>query len=83
MKTFWKASFVLTMILIPYVSVCSKNILRLISDREANFFKFSSNLIDPFNVTYDYGSVLHYSRFAFTKNGNATIRTTVRMVDYF
>ncbi|CAL8069317.1 unnamed protein product [Orchesella dallaii] len=33
-----------------------------------NFDKYAANVISPFGVSYDYGSVMHYSRLAFSKN---------------
>ncbi len=40
---------------------------------DLNFKKFGANVIAPFGVSYDYGSVMHYGRNAFTKNGEDTI----------
>ncbi|CEF59840.1 Astacin-like metalloendopeptidase [Strongyloides ratti] len=45
----------------------------IITGRESNFVKSSSNYVTDFGVPYDFGSVMHYGRFDFTKNGNQTI----------
>lgn len=41
--------------------------------RENNFKKYNSFVTSDFGVPYDYDSVLHYSAFAFSKNGKKTI----------
>ncbi|CAG7719365.1 unnamed protein product [Allacma fusca] len=35
---------------------------------EHNFNKYEADVTDPFNVTYDYGSVMHYSAYGFAIN---------------
>lgn len=45
----------------------------IIEGREYNFQKFSSNQVSHFNSTYDYGSLMHYHEYAFSKDGVATI----------
>merc|ERR1712080_21337 len=41
--------------------------------KEHNFKKYSDGEVTDFGVSYDYGSVMHYSRHAFSKNGEDTI----------
>lgn len=41
--------------------------------REHNFNTYGLDRINQFSVTYDYGSVMHYSSLAFSKNGEKTI----------
>ncbi|KAK2580109.1 hypothetical protein KPH14_012387 [Odynerus spinipes] len=53
-----------------YVSIQWNNIM---SGHESNFEKASKELTDAFGVGYDYGSVMHYSAYAFSKNGQQTI----------
>lgn len=43
------------------------------SGREHNFDKCGSSTCTTFGYSYDYGSVMHYSRTAFSKNGQETI----------
>lgn len=40
---------------------------------ESNFIKFSTNQVKTQGVEYDYGSIMHYSAYAFTRNGKPTI----------
>lgn len=44
---------------------------------EQNFDKYSDTLIGGFGENYDYSSVMHYSAYAFTGNGQKTIVTKV------
>lgn len=44
-----------------------------ITGKEYNFEKLDATEADTLGVQYDYGSVMHYSKYAFTKNGNPTI----------
>lgn len=44
---------------------------------EHNFDKYSSSYIGGFGEQYDYGSVMHYSAYAFSANGEKTIVTEV------
>jgi hypothetical protein len=53
-----------------YVTVQWANI---ISGTENNFAKYGPVDIDTLNITYDYGSVMHYEANAFTSNGLRTI----------
>ncbi len=42
-----------------------------IADRERNFKKYSTNIIDSRNIDYDYNSIMHYSKYHFTKDGSS------------
>ena len=37
---------------------------------EGNFDKYTSAQVNPFNVPYDYGSVMHYSAYSFAVDPN-------------
>ncbi|XP_061196734.1 uncharacterized protein LOC133205009 [Saccostrea echinata] len=53
-----------------WVRVIKSNIIR---DKVKNFDKLSSMEVDTLGITYDYGSVMHYSKTAFSRNGNPTL----------
>lgn len=53
-----------------YVKIYWENILDGQSDQ---FDKYSWRTIDELGVSYDYQSIMHYDRLAFTKNGLPTI----------
>ncbi|XP_065336690.1 zinc metalloproteinase nas-13-like [Cloeon dipterum] len=53
-----------------YILVNFTNIER---DKYAQFMKYNATLITDYNVGYDYDSLMHYSRKAFSKNGLDTI----------
>lgn len=48
--------------------------------REHNFDKYDNETVTDYGVLYDYGSVMHYSAKAFSKNGEPTILCTVRNI---
>ncbi|ODN02524.1 Zinc metalloproteinase nas-13 [Orchesella cincta] len=48
-----------------FVKIKWENIER---GKQNNFDKYAASVISPFGVTYDYSSVMHYSRLAFSKN---------------
>lgn len=45
----------------------------IINGLERNFHKYNSSVVTDFGIPYDYTSVMHYSAYAFTKDGYATI----------
>nr|AYV99641.1 venom polypeptide [Dolopus genitalis] len=53
-----------------YVTIIKENIKE---GKEHNFVKYPATLVTDFGVQYDYGSIMHYSATAFTKNGKMTI----------
>uniref|UniRef100_A0A0A9YKU2 Metalloendopeptidase n=1 Tax=Lygus hesperus TaxID=30085 RepID=A0A0A9YKU2_LYGHE len=57
-----------------YVSIKYQNIIR---GTESNFEKAQPKTTDGLGIEYDYGSVMHYSEFAFSSNGLPTIKAKV------
>jgi hypothetical protein len=53
-----------------YVRIVWKNIQ---PGAEHNFNTYPTGEINQFHIPYDYGSVMHYSKTAFTVNGKDTI----------
>ncbi|KAH8272352.1 hypothetical protein KR026_007123, partial [Drosophila bipectinata] len=53
-----------------YVRIAEENITE---GTEGNFNKYDNETVDDYNEPYDYGSVLHYTAYAFSKNGEMTI----------
>lgn len=53
-----------------YVDIVWQNIQ---SSTRTNFDKATSTTTNAYGVGYDYGSVMHYSAYAFSTNGRATI----------
>lgn len=49
------------------------DIILLLVGTEHNFAKYNNDTVTDFGVEYDYDSVMHYPRVAFSKNGNNTI----------
>jgi hypothetical protein len=47
---------------------------------EYAFNKYDASYINNFGVPYDYGSVMHYGPYAFSKNGLKTIEPKVRQM---
>ena len=46
------------------------------------FDKYGADYITSFGVPYDYGSVMHYSAYAFSINGLKTIEPKVSQLMY-
>lgn len=61
-----------------FVIINSRNIKQ---GYEVNFAKAKVGETTAFGVTYDYGSVLHYSATAFSKNGQPTIEAKTKTND--
>jgi hypothetical protein len=53
-----------------FVKIVKQNVIK---EYEGNFEKAKKGDTDSFGVGYDYGSVMHYSTTAFSKNGLPTI----------
>ncbi|KAL5279616.1 hypothetical protein ACFFRR_003916 [Megaselia abdita] len=53
-----------------YVKILFENVS---PGTEGNFKKYSSSVISNYGFTYDYGSIMHYGRYYFSKNGLPTI----------
>ncbi|KAK2718961.1 hypothetical protein QYM36_006092 [Artemia franciscana] len=53
-----------------YVTIFEENID---SDKLNNFDKYEEDRITAFGQPYDWGSVMHYSEYAFSNNGEPTI----------
>lgn len=44
---------------------------------ETNFNLYGPDVTNDFSTDYDYGSLMHYSPYAFSTNGEKTIETKV------
>ncbi|KAH8413551.1 hypothetical protein KR009_012278 [Drosophila setifemur] len=53
-----------------YVTIVEENITE---GTENNFNKYSNETVEDYGEPYDYASVLHYTAYAFSKNGEMTI----------
>lgn len=53
-----------------YVRIAEENITE---GMEHNFNKYDNETVDNYGEDYDYGSVMHYTPYAFSKNGKMTI----------
>ncbi|KAF2880576.1 hypothetical protein ILUMI_25600 [Ignelater luminosus] len=53
-----------------WVKIIKENIQK---GKERNFKKYKASVVSSFGERYDYGSIMHYNKYAFSKNGLATI----------
>uniref|UniRef100_A0A182Q0R1 Metalloendopeptidase n=1 Tax=Anopheles farauti TaxID=69004 RepID=A0A182Q0R1_9DIPT len=53
-----------------YVTINFDNVL---PDRESNFNRYDSTKLTDLGIPYDYESIMHYARAAFSKNGQDTM----------
>uniref|UniRef100_A0A0N5C6Z2 Zinc metalloproteinase n=1 Tax=Strongyloides papillosus TaxID=174720 RepID=A0A0N5C6Z2_STREA len=53
-----------------YVTIKTEDI---IAGKESNFAGSIPGYVNEYGIPYDFGSVMHYGRFSFSKNGNQTI----------
>lgn len=53
-----------------YVTVYLKNV---VANQTINFKRYSPHVVTHYGEKYDYGSIMHYPRCAFSKNKKPTI----------
>ena len=56
-----------------YVKILTENIE---DEHLFNFLRYNDSVVTDYNTTYDYDSIMHYSAYAFSKNGKPTIKAT-------
>lgn len=57
-----------------YVTINWDNIK---ANKTHNFKKYDSSIVEHFNITYDFGSIMHYSATAFTKGKSVTRQNSI------
>ena len=62
-----------------YIIIHSQNIDQ---GKFHNFRKYSTNDIDSLGVPYDFSSVMHYHKYAFTINGSVTISSKEKDIPF-
>ncbi|XP_055373150.1 seminal metalloprotease 1-like [Condylostylus longicornis] len=55
-----------------YIKIVDENISE---GKHSNFFKYNSSFVSDYQISYDYDSIMHYSFYAFSKNGMKTIES--------
>ena len=63
-----------------YVEILFDNIQE---DLIHNFAVYNDTTLTDFNTTYDYDSIMHYSAYAFSKNGQPTMKAKTENRDTF
>ena len=58
-----------------FVFVLQLIISNFIVDQVHNFKKYSHKLADVLGTQYDYGTIMHYGKYAFSKNGKQTLKS--------
>lgn len=59
------------------IAAAMKLMMILCAGTRNNFKKYSSARVTDYGVPYDYGSIMHYSSHAFSRNGKPTITPLV------
>ena len=57
-----------------FVFVLQLIISNFIVDQVHNFQKYSHKSADVLGTQYDYGTIMHYGKYAFSKNGKQTMK---------
>lgn len=63
-----------------YVDIHEENI---IDGKEHNFLPYGEDQVTDFGIGYDYKSIMHYSKYAFSRNGEPTMTAKVNILIYY